>query len=180
MNIIKEVTGDKMEPISRDLYRQWEEANALVVKLEEDIVARIDYIIRSVFNIFGQKLITWYFEKDDMPLSHSIDGFYISGLVTEVSMSEPRKDMVIFLKGGFTCDLRHELPTYWLFDPFEEEVINGRKQYEDMQSKKKAAAQLVNDIAKQQIEDATYIKAIEAKLSKEELDALTRYRMAGR
>jgi len=170
--------GNNMEPISKNLYNQWKEANDLVVKLEEDIIARIDYIIKSVFNIFGQKLITWYFEKDDMPLSHSIDGFYISEITTEVSMSEPRKDMVIFLKGGFTCDLRHEFPTYWLFENFEEEVINGRKQYEEMQSKKKAAAQ--NDIAKQQIEDEI-IKSIEVKLSKDEWDALKRYcnRIAG-
>lgn len=131
----------KNKPISNKILKEWENARSIADVFEQEIIDRIDYIINEILKTFDQKLDTWYFhdagEGSLGDLSPNLDEKNVS-FVYEIARDSDSEEMVILLKNGFEYSLHDgEFPTRWLFEDFEEELIQGKKDYEEKEEEKK-------------------------------------------
>lgn len=160
------------EPLTKSLVNDWKVARAASGKYEDMITERIDFILRRLFITFGMELDYWYFdgagEGEVGDLGRWMGDTEIHGIVTEVTRRSSRADIVILLKDGFEWGYDGSLPTRWLFEDFEQEVLSGKEKFEqqEIERKKKKAATKADDLA--------LAEAAKAKLSKKELAALRR------
>lgn len=163
-----------MKAISRKLVLDWKEAAAKAGKLEEEIVNRIDHILRTWFQIYGAKLEYWYFdgaaegEVGDLHRFMNEDNIY--NFYTEAK-NYPENDLIFIDRDGDEYAWQSEIPTRWLYDDnFEEEIRQGKIKYElqeeERKAKKKQSAALKKEINEKLVAQA------KLKLSKEELAAL--------
>lgn len=166
----------KCEPITRGLVAQWHLSKKETIKLEEEILDRIDYILNTWFNIYGAKLDYWYFdgaeEGEVGDMSRYFDDDSISGFYTEVE-NYPDGDMAFIDKEGDEYSWQSEIPTRWLFEEgFAEEITKGKAEYERLEAERKANKK--KKAAAKKEKDALLAAQAKAKLSKEELAALKR------
>lgn len=164
-------------PITQELFSTWEKLSRETSKLESQIEKRIDYIVRTVYKTFNNKLSTWYFygagegEMGNMKLAIDKDSFYI---IVELERDRDgrynSKEMVILLKDGSEWELEGEYPARWLFEDFEEELIQGKKKFEE-KLEEKAKKKKEHALAQKQ-KKLALAESAKAKLTKEELKAL--------
>lgn len=162
-------------PITPQLVSEWEVARSKASELENQITERIDYILNVWFKTFGGSLKYWYFdgagENEVGDLAKYMGDESIYGLFIECNPNS-KNEMVIINKDGSEWGWESEIPTRWLFEDFENEIINGKKLYEERAANRKAKKKELT-LAKKQ-EDATLIEEAKKKLSKKELAALRR------
>jgi hypothetical protein len=123
----------------------------------------------SIFDLFEQKDAYWYFygagegEIGDLWRSYSRD---------EIDIITDRcpEEMIVLLKDDSEWGLNDSIPTRWLFEDFEEELIEGKKKYEEKQRAKQAENKTKRTIKKAEIEKL--IIEARSKLSKKEWIAL--------
>lgn len=168
---------NKNSPIAPQLLADWKKLYSETSKLENQICNRIDYIVKTVFKTFGAKLSTWYFygaeegEMGDLNRALYTDYFsVITELVRDRNGNYNHIDMVILLKDGSEWGFEGEYPTRWLFEDFEEELIEGKKKYQEKVQEEKNKKK-EKDLLKKQKNELLVEKA-KAKLTKEELKAL--------
>jgi hypothetical protein len=170
----------KVEPIKPDVIKQWEKLATEAGKLEEKITDRMNYILHSLFEMYGAKLDTWYFdgagEGEMGELSRYLRDDEIYGIVTELYTRDRFRDKqvdIIFIdKNDHECSYEGAIPTRWLFEDFETEVLEGKKKYEEKEAARKLQAK--ENLKKQKEEDKKLAEVAKAKLSKKELAALRR------
>lgn len=161
----------KNEPISASLVSEWEKASNEAGKLEDKIVSRIDYIVKLIFKTFNQKLETWYFygaEEGEMgDLSRAIDSDRVS-FIFDLKRHTSFYDANILLKDGSEYNFEEgEFPTRWLYEEFETELIDGKKQYDLAQEVIKSKVK--EKALQKKIKMAALTKSLKSKLTKEEL-----------
>jgi hypothetical protein len=165
----------KVKPITRGLVSEWNIASAEVGKMENQIVDRIDYIIRTWFQVFDSKLDYWYFDGAEEgqvgDLKNHMDSYNISNIWTECK-KDCSHEMVILDKNGDEYGWESAILTRWLFEDFEDEIINGKKLYLEKEIERKAKKKIAS--AQKKIEDTLLVEEAKKKLSKEELAALKR------
>ena len=162
-------------PISPFAVSNWKEVKKQADKVEGQIIERLDYIIHFLHKTFGVKLGTWYFygasEGGMGELCYEDDAINV---VTELDRSSDgeyhSKDMAIIDKNGDEWIFDSDIPTRWLFEDFENEVIDGKAKYEVVkkakQEKEKAKRLQKKEEAKKLAETA------KKKLTKAELAAI--------
>ena len=123
----------------------------------------------------GFKVGTWYFndaqEGEVGSFTESmLDGF-IEGLVIETSPPyQSIKKMMILTEGGLVLDLKYSFPSNWLFEDFEQKLIDGIKKYQDslVEENRLAKEKRDTEFAKTK----KLVQEAKSKLSPEELKAL--------
>lgn len=129
---------------------------------------RFDYIILKIAEIFNNEIDNWYFTdaREDSwgALEDSLSGNKIYPIIN--FKKNKLNPMKVFIDKEL-FDLKLEIPTKWLTNDFEEELIEARDSYEEIirKSAEKVRKQKETIYEKQKI----LIKSIEQKLTKEEL-----------
>jgi hypothetical protein len=163
----------KVEPVDKitpELVAEAEELATKAGRLEEKIVDRLHYIVTSIFKLFNKKDAYWYFygaaegEVGDLWSHYDIDSISI------VADNCPDDSMVILLKDGSEWGLDDGIPTRWLFEDFEQEVVNGKTLYEAKLKQHKANEKEKRFLQKE--EDKKLVEIAKAKLTKKELAAI--------
>lgn len=165
----------KEEPITQKLIHDWKVASSEASSMEEEIIERIDHIVRAWFKAFNNELNYWYFdgaaEGEVGDLSKYMGADTIWCIWTELKKECPH-DMAIIDKNGDVYVWESSIPTRWLFEDFEDEIINGKKLYEQKELERKAKIKTLS--TQKKIEDRLLVEEAKKKLSKKELAALKR------
>jgi len=165
-------------PITQGLITDWEITTKKASAYEAVIIARLDYIIRTVFKTFERKLETWYFsdagEGGMGNFTYDVPEIY---MVMETARNrqggyDNNEDMFIIDKDGGEYGFDGSVPTRWLFEDFEKELVDGKKKFEEKEIERKLKQKELSTAKKQ--EDKALIEAAKKKLSKKELAAIRR------
>lgn len=174
----------KVNTILQDTVDQWIKAIKVADAYEEVISERIGYVIKTVFNTFGKKISTWYYEDAPEGGMGSLQKAFNSGerdgsirVVVEKDAPYGERhsfgDMDALLEGDIEWDFSYgEFPERWLFEDFEQELIDGKKKFEEKEAARKLKAKEAK--SKQTKEDKKLADQVKSKLSKKELAALRR------
>jgi len=163
------------KPITRSLVMDWQEAHRKASKLEDAITERIDYVLKTWFEVFGAKLEYWYFDGADEGEIGDLYRYFnddnIYGFYVEVKGCPD--EMVIIDKDGDEWGWESEIQTRWLFEEgFKEEIIQGKALYEKREKERQEAKKKSREAKK--AKDDALAEAAKKKLSPEELAALKR------
>jgi hypothetical protein len=164
--------------LEKDFFGRALEAQNTVAMYEDKIVNRITYILHKFFAIWDLKLDTWYFDDAEEGevgnLWRNMDSQTIGRLVVDLTKESQRKwaDPIFVDKYGVEYEWCNEIPTRWLFEDFEKEVIEGKKKFEEQEAVRKAKQKARSQ--KQKEEDAKLLEVVKQKLSPKELAALRR------
>lgn len=162
------------EKIAKETFAKWQDLNNQAGALEGGIIDRVDYIIHKIFAVFNNELDWWDFPGDgdrceggrlSDAIRHDDDIFCFTAETREYL-----KEKVILLKDGSEWGFDNEFPTRWLFEDFEEELIEGKKKFEEVKIERAKQALLKKKTKKEK--DKILVEQAKAKLSKEELAAL--------
>ena len=162
----------KVDLITQDLVFNYQLKRTECDELEAQIIYRIDYILNFIFDLESSKLNYWYFdgaqegEIGNLNLSCDNKTIYstIDSIVTD--SVEKKKNYSYILKDGKRWEYEGTLPSRWLFEDFEEELIEGKEKYELLEIERKQKTKQISEKNNMLVEQA------KAKLSKEELAAL--------
>jgi len=165
-------------PITNEVFKEWQHAVDRAAELSEILEERITFILQRLTSIFGGVLDTWYFdgaeENEVGNLLNHLDSKSIDELCLEYKQDTDcgRNGMVIIDKFGKEYGCGWEIPTRWLFEDFEKEIIDGKKLYEEREEDKKSKKKAM--LEKKKAEHRVLFESAAAKLSKKELAALRR------
>jgi len=160
-------TKNKVAPITQELVTKCEKLRRELGSFQKGIEDRLDYIIRTVYQAFGYQIQYWWYEDAEEgelgSLWRAFSQFQIEGISVG---AEVTKEMVILLKDGSEYELTYSVPTRWLFEDFEDELLQGKKAYEE-----KLEQERVTNKKKQHAKKEKKKQAL-AKLTKEERQVL--------
>ena len=161
---------ESVKPINQEMVKEAEELAAKAGKLEEKIVNRIHYIMTSIFKLFNKKTAYWYFYGAGEGEVGDLWSHFDKDSISIVIDNCPGESMVILLKDGSEWGFDDSIPTRWLYEDFEEELVEGKKKFIEKTSDLEAAR---IDKALQEKEEAKKLAVrAKAKLTKAELAAL--------
>lgn len=163
-------------PIANDFLTRRMKAMAELNILNCILEDRITYIVELVCKVCKRKFVDWYYpnisddEFGNFDSATFTKGRYGDSIKLEIEIgSNYNRNIltdVIILKNGEECNLS-EIPTRWLVEDFEGELINGRKAYlEKILHDKKINHERKN---KKLSKEKAIIASIENKLTSEEL-----------
>lgn len=164
-----------MKPITPNLITDWKNSVQVTRSLENDIIERIDYVIKTWFEVFGAKVKYWYFEGAGEDEVGDLFGYlkddYIYGLFVETNTFP--NNMFIIDKYGNDYGWESEIKLRWLFEEdFKEEIKQGKALYKKREQER---LKLQNNPTKvKKTRDSVLIKSAKKKLSPEEFAALKR------
>ena len=166
-----------VKPISADTITHCKELRNKLNLLEGEIIDRLNYIIYTMFSMWGINFDTWYFEGAEEGEVGNLWRNYasdeISGLVLDFDRHEEEYNsgsITIIDKDGDEWQFYNSIPTRWLFEPFEGELAKGKELFFQQEIARKEA--LKTKRAKQKEKDLKLAEAAKAKLSPEEIAAL--------
>lgn len=163
-----------MIKIEKEFYDQTVNLRSQLAKQEKLIIDRINYIVNCLDKSFPNKSYVkkanWFFvnaeegELGDFWNNHGLE------FIDIIFLNFPNK-MIIIDKKGIEYDFAiGSLPTRWLFEDFEEELIEGTKKYKELEKKKEEYEKQKKIIEKK--ENFDLLKSAKEKLTKEEFSAL--------
>ena len=157
----------KAKPISDESIKIRKQAKKAFKDTEKSIIKRVDYIINTIFKTFKIKNSYWYFYGAEEGSHGDIDkGIYKDVLLLELENNYAYADFYIIDKNNDEWSFEEGFPLRWLFENFEQELIDGKKLYELKDKEKRDAVTLATNNKKK------LIKQVKSKLNKEELEAL--------
>lgn len=157
-----------MDKKIHDRYKELEKEKKQIEKQIED---RIDYMIKTIYLAFGYKVKGWHFDsdrEDDFPYSDGLAGFSVNA--KEIKKGQGSEDFAFIDRNGDECDLNYDYPIQWLWEDFEQELLDGIKKYNDKKKAEKDAADA--KILRNNKKKAELVKGAKAKLSDAEKKAL--------
>jgi hypothetical protein len=167
----------KIKPLRKDFTNEMIGAYNLYSKYTSVISKRVDYVVREIARIFGGKIDWWDWPKGKDECdghftpdiiegeSVSVDGWKSGGGDWEAYLKDEKGD---FKESWQFCWF--EFPTRFLYEDFEEELIEGIKKYrEDKATKKELKKQKELEKVKNK---AKLLDSVKSKLTKEERKAL--------
>ena len=166
----------KKDVLENKIFDDWQVSINHSARLENIIIERLSYIVHTIYNIFGYQVNTWYFddakEGEVGDLNNHIYNDYINNIIVECKSLKKDPAIIIFDKNRFEWEKDLGIPVRWLFENFEQEIIDGKKKFEEKEAARKAKNK--EQSAKQKLEDQELINSAKSKLSKKELAALRR------
>ena len=166
----------KKDVLENKIFDDWQVSINHSARLENIIIERLSYIVHTIYNIFGYQVNTWYFddakEGEVGDLKNHIYNDYINNIIVECKSLKKDPAIIIFDKNRFEWEKDLGIPVRWLFENFEQEIIDGKKKFEEKEAARKAKNK--EQSAKQKLEDQELINSAKSKLSKKELAALRR------
>lgn len=166
----------KKDVLENKIFNDWQDSINHSARLENIITERLSYIVHTIYNIFGYQVDTWYFEDakegEVGDLNNNIYNGIINNIIVECKSLKKEPEILIIDKNGSEWEKDLGIPVRWLFENFEQEVIDGKKKFEEKEAARKAKNK--EQSAKQKLEDQQLINSAKSKLSKNELAALRR------
>jgi hypothetical protein len=158
----------KKPVITHELISEWKAATKVAGKLENKIIDRLGYVVNFLFKTFKRRLETWYFvDAPEGGMGEFVYDDHDIWVVTETP-GHSYDDMTIIDKDGEVWSFEGIIPTRWLFEDFEQEVVEGKKKYEEQEEARK------NTEKNKKLRQKELAQAAKKKLTKEELSALKR------
>ena len=155
----------KITPITAELINKVQSLNKEVNQLESQITDRIDYIIAFLFE---GKDCCWWFEGAE---EGEIGDFWRHYHAHEIwIITDPNLKISFIDKDGNDWEFEGSIPDRWLFEDFENEIIEGKKLFEERKAKRNLEQIQLKEQNKK--EKNQLIESAKKKLSKEELKAL--------
>lgn len=165
-----------MKPLQSDILEKKKYFEAQLAPINQDIIDRLDYILKKIGEVLGgAKIKNWWIdgaEEGELGDINKIiykDRIECSCIYFDVSLNDANKDYGIIINGK-EWGLDESFPIRWLFENFEEELIEGRKKYISKQSEKEKLQAKKKELSKQT--NDYLINSAKSKLSKEERKAL--------
>lgn len=173
--------------INKELLENRAEIFKELNSLESKIKHRIRYVLECICRAFGQKLSWWdtaYCHEDgDVPLDDIISKDGITPYYEPEYNGSPRGENEdrynwrIIRRDGNEWYFSEGFPYEWLFEPFEEELLQGIEKHQQFlieeREKKKAAQEIERIEAKAREEERLeIIESLKTKLEPKELKAL--------
>lgn len=172
----KSVGFKKVDVILKSDLDAWSKAFEKTKKLENSFIKRIEYIIKSIHKVFGNKVLWWDYCNDRDGEGHFFQSYEETFEETDFNDAFFRYqaeinykqdwDMAIIDKYNEEISLDYCFPTRWLIEDFEQELIDGKKAIDKFDDEQK------NKSLKEQKEKNNKIKQIKKKLTKDELALL--------
>lgn len=159
--------------LSENTVNNWRASYSEISLLEDEITDRITCILQTWLNVFGKKLHCWYFDDAEEgevgDLIRHFSDEEISGMIIKMP-TEHAFGLTILDKYGKPLSLNGSIPTRWLYEDFEEEIVQGKAAYEARNKEKKEQNKLLKQAKKR--EQLELIKSAKSKLSPKEIKAL--------
>lgn len=151
----------KHRKLDKSIISDLKEAKKALGIIEGKVFDRIDYILHFVFETFDNTLHNWYFEDANEGGMGNLymDKDWIYDIFTDATC---QNNMVMFLKDGKQYEYDGIFPSRWLFEDFEEEVLQGKQAWIDEQEAKKKKSKKAKETRNAKREEVLN------KLSKEE------------
>ncbi len=170
----------KVEKITSEVVVSWKKKKAEADKEEEKILDRIQYILEAIFSSEKSSLEYWWFDgvgKDDDnagDVEKHMNDKEIWGIVTDGHSGLFGYNYI--LNDGREWRYEGSIPARWLYEDFENELLEGKNKFEARELEKKNS-NILNKKSKKIKEQKKKELAISAmaKLSKEEIDAIRKY-----
>lgn len=156
-------------PIEREFVIKAKGLADAAADAEESIIKRITYIVSTMVNTWEQELDTWYFDDAAEGEVGNLWSNYNETQITPlifVKHSRAATSMIFFDKLGGEWDLKDSFPSRWLFEDFEQELLDGKKKWENLEQERQ------EKIAALSKEKKSLVEKAKKKLTKEELNAL--------
>ncbi len=163
---------EKVLPISIELINKAKKLKKEFSDLNEIIIDRIDYIITFIYKASSLKgkNFSWWFDGAD---ENEVGDFWVNYNISNGEicfLTDPQLSMLIIDKYGDMWECGGSIPDRWLFEDFENEIIEGEKMLEEMNAKKNSEKLQLKEQNKS--ERQKLIDSARKKLSKQELKAL--------
>lgn len=123
-----------MKKLSEQDISDYKEARKAFKKKENEIVKRINYIVKTFCKACGEENCDWQFYYEEEKIDLTEDWI-------EVIMS-PSLALTMINKHGEEIDLENDFPIRWLIEDFEQELIDGIELYNRSENKKKEKEEL--------------------------------------
>lgn len=168
---------DKVKKLStKDIQKYIEDTHGSVMYDEVDqIVNRIDYILKKIYSTFGGTCDNWYFDGAEENylgnVAAAIHYDEVTGFCIE-SEVKPKRPMYILGSNGKEIDLTWGFPVRWMTEDFESELEEGKENLVKFKAKRTKESKDKKDARKKKDFDLT--NKIISKLNKEEIQALRR------
>lgn len=165
----------KIDPVTPEFVKEGRALAAKAGAFEDQIVNRIGYIMECIFELFDKKNAYWYFRGADEGEVGDLWAHYQEHCSSSIDLivdNCPGPEMVLILETGEDWGFSDSIPSRWLFEDFEQELINGKKKFEDRKIERKAKKKATTAALKK--EDQELIEEAKKKLSEKELAALKR------
>jgi hypothetical protein len=161
---------NKISPIAKDVIDNYKEALNNISALHVQIDERVEYIINKICNTFNVQLDWWSYSHSDDNGGEFCDAYSEDQITPCINLESDYNPCVILLNNGSEWGLMDGIPIDWLFEDFEEELVNGKAAYIKQQEdkKNKAKAKKLDKRAKEK----ELLEQIKSKLSPEELKVL--------
>lgn len=159
-----------MKPLTKSQENKILSLFSLQGEVEEFVIDRVDYIIKKIAATFDSQVEWWSFpySSEENSMGNLNNAYNDDCLQFEGEFK--RSDWCIILDDGEEYDLNNEFPTRWLYEDFEEELINGKKELEQKLAKQKedkVKKTLLKNSAKKKL-----LESAKSKLTEEERKAL--------
>lgn len=160
---------EKINPITADLILKGKKLNKEISDLNEMIINRIHYIISFLFETFSEKKGSWWFDGAE---EGEVGDFWKNYYGYEIAFRTDIfvNDIKIIDKNGNFWSCGGWIPDRWLFEDFENEIIEGKKLLEEQNAKKKTDELQLKE--QNELEKQKLITSAKSKLTKQEIKAL--------
>lgn len=157
---------------------KWHSLREEISKVECVLHERFDYIAQKIFEVFECD-VQWYDLRSEDYDNRDLDGSFETSLNGEEfnfhyelknTSKKQLYDAAIIDKHNGEYGLDGCFPIRWFMEDFEQELIEGKKKYEDKKLKKKENSKKTKE--KNKLEKQKLTLEAKKKLSKEELKAL--------
>lgn len=157
-----------MKPLKQETITSLQKYLDLAKEEDDKIEERIDYIIRRVYEEFDAEIHTWHPDGyvEGSAMLHMLDDPFIENI--EVLSELPEEAGIIDNDGDeWNFNESFSLPLRWLFEDFEQELVEGKRRYVQ-----KLDAERMAEAARLRANGAKIRKQALAKLSAREKRAL--------
>jgi len=155
----------KIERITAELINKTRSLKKEADQLEDQITDRIAYIVAFLFE---EKAYNWWFDGAEEGEVGDIWKHYYANEIWIIT--DPELKISIIDKNGNDWKFEGSIPDRWLFEDFENEIIEGKKLFQERKAKRNIERLHLEEQNKK--EKKQLIESAKKKLSKEELKAL--------
>jgi hypothetical protein len=166
-----------MKPLDLDIFDKQDELLKELATINGMIEDRIDFILKKIWEVFGYNLEGWYVDGaeenelgDLLSLIHMPEYIDLGPIIYYCSDKGHIREKFNAILEGEKYSLTQGMPYRWLFEDFENELIDGKNLFPKWEADEKKNKAL--KLEKKKLAKLAALKSAKSKLSKEEIKAL--------
>jgi len=134
----------KTEPhtLSQETIKVFRQKQLEYAKLKEQLELRVGYIVRKIFEVCGGQLNWWNWDDPERLTNGNVPSIDGDAFRIYIFFYKSPKNDTILLKDGTEWVIFDDIPTRWLWEDFEDELVNGLAAYKEQEQAKLMAAQV--------------------------------------